>query len=188
VELMDAVRGRRTVYYYKPLPVTDEVLMSLLEAATWAPSLRNAQPWEFILVGPQGRAALLNLYQAFVRERILPSPIVPDFKKKIISDFMVDFGGAPVVLAVVCRPPEMPTDHDEYVMGCAAAVQNLILAAHDRGLGSAWLSVGRLPAAREILALPEGYSVIATLVLGYPAQVGPPPPREAAAGKLRRVP
>ncbi|MDI6710135.1 MAG: nitroreductase family protein [Thermoanaerobacterales bacterium] len=185
---MEAIRERRTTYYYKPLPVSEEVLMGLLEAATWAPSLRNAQPWEFILVGPQGRAALRDLYQAFVRERILPSPIFPEFKKKIISDFMVDFGGAPVVMAVVSRPPEMAVDHEEYLMGTAAAVQNIMLAAHDCGLGSAWLSIGRLPAAREILALPEGYTVIATLVLGYPERVGPPPPREPAAGKLRRIP
>lgn len=188
MELMEAIRGRRTTYYYKPLPVNEEVLTGLLEAATWAPSLRNAQPWEFILVGPQGRAALRDLYQTFVREKILPSPIVPEFKKAIISDFMADFGGAPVILAVVSRPPEMPVDHEEYIMGTAAAVQNLMLAAYDRGLGSAWLSIGRLPAAREILALPEGYTVVAVLTLGYPERVGPAPPREAAAGKLRRIP
>ena len=55
MELFEAIRGRRSVHLYKPDPVPEDLVMRLLEAATWAPSHRNSQPWEFLLVGPETR-------------------------------------------------------------------------------------------------------------------------------------
>lgn len=188
MELFEAIKGRRSVYAYKPDPIPEDKLMQILEAATWAPSHRNSQPWEFVLIGPESRKQLAAVLQEAMEAGPLRNPEVPEARKEVFRRFMVDFGGAPALLAVLSRPPEKDIDKAEFPISTGVAVQNLMLAAHALGLGTVWVSVGRHPKARPILQVPDGYEAVAVLPIGYPADVPPAPPREPVANKLRRLP
>ena len=104
METLEALRGRRTVREFKPETIPKQVLDAVFEAAMWAPSHANAQPWEFVVVGPQARARLLALLQAKADE-LLADPGLPEPKRRGLLSLREDFGGAPFMVAVVSRPP-----------------------------------------------------------------------------------
>jgi len=187
METLETLRGRRTVRKFKPEPIPKGVLDTIFEAAMWAPSHANAQPWEFVVVGQQARARLLSLLQTKADE-LLADPDLPEPKRRSLTILREDFGGAPFMVAVVSRPPTEDLEKFENPLSTATAVQNLCLAAWDAGIGSVWLSVGAAPPARSILGIEEGASVVALLAMGYPAEVPPAPPRDPHASHLRDVP
>jgi len=77
MDVMEAVEGRRTVRSFKAEPIPDEVMAEIYEAAVWAPSHRNAQPWEFIEVGPQARVQLLGMLQKKLDELLASGEVPP---------------------------------------------------------------------------------------------------------------
>lgn len=186
MDVMEAIRGRRTVRKFKSDPVPQEILDEVFEAATWAPSHGNAQPWEFVVVGPDARSRLLAMLQKKVDE-MLAAPDVPEPKRQGLMSLRADFGGAPYMVAVLAKAAIEPLEKVENPESASAAVQNMCLAAWARGVGSVWLSVGAAPPSRAILEVPEGDQVVALLAFGYPEQVPPPPPREDYKTRLREV-
>lgn len=187
MEMLEHIKARRTIRTFKPEPIPQQVLDEIYEAAMWAPSHANAQPWDFVVVGPEARAKLLGMLQAKAAE-LLADPNLPAPKRKNLELLREDFGGAPYMVAVLSRPGVEPLEKLENPLSTAAAVQNMCLAAWSRGVGSVWLSVGAAPPSRPILKVPEGASVVALLALGYPDQSPPPPPREDYRTHLRQVP
>lgn len=186
MDILEHIKARRTVRMFKPDPLPDEVLDQIYEAAMWAPSHANAQPWEFAVVGPQARGRLLALLQAKAKE-LLADPALPAPKRRNIEALSNDFGGAPYMVAVLSRPGEEPLAKLENPLSTAAAVQNMCLAAWDSGVGAVWLSVGAAPPAREILAVPDGAQVVALLALGFPQEVPPAPSRDDHRPRLRQL-
>jgi len=176
MELSEAIKGRRTVRKFKSDPIPQAVLDGIYEAAMWAPSHGNTQPWDFVVVGRRARAKLLALLQKKADE-LLADPNLPAPKRQGLLALKEDFGGAPYMVAVLSRPGQEPLDAVENPASVAAAVQNMCLAAWGKGVGSVWLSVGAAPPSRAILSVPEGASVVALLALGYPEAVPPAPPR-----------
>lgn len=187
MEMLEHIKARRTVRKFTSKPISQEVLDEIFEAAMWAPSHGNAQPWEFLAVGKEARAKLLALFAAKADE-LLADPALPAPKRKGIEALKANFGGAPTLVAVLSRPGAEPLEKIENPLSAAAAAQNMCLAAWAHGVGSVWLSVGAAPPARPILAVPEGASVVALLAFGYPEIVPPAPPREDYRGRLRDVP
>jgi nitroreductase len=187
MEMLDHLKQRRTVRSFTSDPIPDATLETILEAGMWAPSHGNAQPWDFVLVGPKARARLLALLQAKAAE-LLADPDLPAPKRRGLELLREDFGGAPVMVAVVSRPPADDLERLENPLSCAAAVQNICLAAWDAGIGAVWLSVGAAPPARPVFELEDGANVVALLALGHPADVPPAPPRDPLEQHLRRVP
>ncbi len=186
MDMLAHLKQRRTVRSFKPDPIPDHVVNTILEAGMWAPSHGNAQPWDFVLIGPDARARLLVLLQAKADE-LLADPDLPPPRRKGLTSLREDFGGAPLLAAVVSRPGSEPLEKAENPLSAAAAVQNMSLAAWDAGVGSVWLSLGAAPPARAILGVPEGAAVVALLAMGYPGEVPPPPPRDPVSSHLRRV-
>ena len=187
METLEALRGRRTVRNFKPDQIPQDVLVTIFEAAMWAPSHANAQPWEFVVVGPRARARLLALLQAKAEE-LLADPDLPEPKRRSLLSLREDFGGAPFMVAVVSRSPNEDLERLENPLSTATAVQSMCLAAWDAGIGSVWLSVGAAPPARPILGIEEGASVVALLAMGYPEEIPPAPPRDPYTSHLREVP
>lgn len=140
---------RRSVRAYKPDPVPDELLQTVLEAGRLAPSACNKQPWRFIVV--RGEAARRALGAAYAREW---------------------FWQAPVVVAVCILPKEAwvrSYDGRNYAMvDGALALDHLMLAAAELGLGTCWIGAFDPAAAREILGLPDGVEVVGMTPLGFP--------------------
>lgn len=187
MDILGHLKGRRTVRKFTSDPIPQETLDVIFEAGMWAPSHANLQPWEFVLVGPEARARLLELFRVKADE-LLDDPDLPAPRRAGITALREDFGGAAVLVAVVSRPPEDDLQRIENPLSTAAAVQNLCLAAWDAGVGSVWLSFGIAPPVRAILGVEEGASVIALLAMGRPAEVPPAPPRDSYADHFRRVP
>lgn len=119
------------------------------------------EPWELMIIGPETRAKL---------------------------NHKTDFGGAPVVLAVLSKPAATSFERDENVMAVSCFVQNLMLAAHEAGAGVFWSSMGAQPRGREILGVQEDYDVVGVLGIGYPAEVPDTKPRTPITSKTKRLP
>lgn len=186
MDMLAHLKQRRTVRSFKPDPIPEHVLNSILEAGMWAPSHGNAQPWEFVLIGPGARARLLAMLRAKADE-LLADPELPPPRRRGILSLREDFGGAPLMVAVLSRAGSEPLEQVENPLSAAAAVQNMTLTAWDAGVGSVWLSLGAAPPARAVLGAPEGSTVVAILAMGYPKEVPPAPPRDPVSEHLRRV-
>ncbi len=141
---------RRSVRAYKPDPVPDELLQTVLEAGRLAPSACNKQPWRFIVV--RDDAARRALGAAYARDW---------------------FWKAPVVVAVCILPKEAwvrAYDGQNYAMvDGALAMDHMQLAAAELGLGTCWIGAFDPAAARAILGLPDGVEIVGMTPLGYPA-------------------
>jgi nitroreductase len=150
---IDAIKGRTSVRDYKSEPVPEDVLESILEAAVHAPSSGNVQDWHFVVVKtPEGRNALAAaaFNQGFVAK-------------------------APVVI-VVCTDLGMITKaygdrgRSLYsIQNTSAAIQNLMLAAWDKGLGTCWIGAFNEDEVKSAAVLPREVRPLALITLGYPA-------------------
>jgi nitroreductase len=187
MKMLDHLKARRTVRKFKPDPIPQPVLDLIFEAAMWAPSHGNTQPWEFVTIGPTTRGKLLKMLQAKAEE-LLVDPALPTPRRAALLALKEDFGGAPFMVAVLSRPPTEDIEKIENPLSAATAVQNMTLAAWDAGIGAVWLTLGAAPPVRPLLGVPEGASVVALLAMGYPEEVPPAPPREPYASRLRKVP
>ena len=182
------LKGRRSVRKYQVRPVPEELIREVLEAASWAPSAHNAQPWRFIvLVDPQVKSqlarAMANAWAAdMARDRVVVEP--DTFKLRIER-----FAKAPaLVLACLSMDgmaefPEVEKqrlERDLAVQSLAAAVENLLLAAHGGGLGACWFCAPAFckGTVREILEIPGDVEPQALIAMGYPAEVPAAPPRK----------
>ena len=153
MELKDAIMGRRGVRKYHDKPISDEVLTDILEAAVWAPSGMNLQPWYFVVVkSPEERKKLEDIL-ILTKDRIRPD-LEKRFEKypEVIKDtltFMESMGGAPVCILVFLYTQYQGEEQSASIQSVAAAMQNLLLAAYDKGIGTCW-TTGSLHAAKEI--------------------------------------
>lgn len=188
MEVLEAIYNRRTVRAFRPDSISEEVLTKILEAATWAPSHGNNQPWEFVIAGAETRQKLLSLYQEMMESGPLKNPALPEERKEKMRQFMQNFGGAPTLLAVTLPAPTMEVDKYDFPLAGAAAIQNLLLAAWEQEVGAVWLSFGANPQAKAILGVEEAGSISGILAMGYPLAVPPAQPRIPVADKIRRLP
>ena len=180
---MEALLTRRSIRRYKPDPIPEEALKEILEAGLAAPSAINLQHWYFVAVqNPQAldevRAVMGGVaekFQPVLAERFSRHPE----QIGITNRFLTTLGGAPVCVLVFLRKPDYP-DRDGAMQSVSAAIENLLLAAWDRGVGSCWLSapqrMGFGPALQERFA-PDKGEFVAMVTLGYPDQAPKTPPR-----------
>ena len=196
MDLIEAMRTTNACRYYKPDPVPDDLLLKVLDAARWAPTGSNKQPVTFIAVKDAGkRRALHDLYQP-LWDGILPKytsgEISSGFKAGFIDQvdhFARHLHEVPVMI-VACVAINQITPLDANlgrvsVVGGSSiypAIQNLILAARNEGLGTTLTTILCLvePQVKTLLGIPADVATTAMITLGWPAR---PFPR-----KLRRKP
>ncbi|MCC6803248.1 MAG: nitroreductase family protein [Anaerolineae bacterium] len=171
---------RRSIRRYRPDPVGRDLIERLLNAAIWAPSAHNRQPWRFCVVdSPEQIQALARAMGARLRSDLERDGVPADLIEKDAARSYARLTGAPA-LVVLClsmidmdRYPDEQRSLDEYVMAVqstALAGQNLLLAAHDAGLGSCWMCAPLFcpERVRETLRLPDDWQPQALITLGYP--------------------
>lgn len=154
MEFLNLIERRYSVRAYKPDPVEDDKLQGLLEAARLAPSAANRQALRFIVIHTEGREE--ELQRIYNRDWFVQPPLV----------------------ICACGIPSenwVRKDSKNYNdVDVAIAMDHLILAATDAGLGTCWIADFDANAAREVLHLPDDVEPIAFTSLGYPAvQPGP---------------
>ncbi len=148
MDVREAIRTRRSVRRFQDRPVPRELALELLEAARWAPSGLNNQPWRFVLVeSPEviERLAACTRYGHILR-------------------------GAPLAVAVFLDT-RSSYHREKDIQGVGAALQNLLLQAHASGLGACWLGeiLNRRHDVERILEVPQGLELMAVVAVGYPA-------------------
>ena len=151
MEFKKVIRKRQSIRDYKDTPISEEKLMSVLEAARLAPSANNIQPWKFVVVKERKRRQELAQAangQTFINE-------------------------APIVIAAVATNVEhiMPCGVPSYAVDLAIAVDHMTLAAADEGLGTCWIGAFSQQRVREILEIPAKCRVVTLIPLGFPRKV-----------------
>jgi len=163
MELMDAIRNRRSVRKYSHRPVSDDVVKQLLEAATWAPSASNSQDWRFIVI--QDESTLKKLVQLGT------------------SSFIA---GAPMAVLVLYRNTTVNLEYRDFIQSASAAIQNLLLRAHELGLGTCWVNqLPRRSELRHFFNIPSHYDPVALISLGYYDYTPRPVPRRVPVERGR---
>jgi coenzyme F420-0:L-glutamate ligase/coenzyme F420-1:gamma-L-glutamate ligase len=178
--------GRRSIRRYLELPVARELVDSLLEAATAAPSAHNRQPWRFLVI--EAQSTKQRLAQAMgnrLRFDRLRDGDPLDAIEADVSRSHARLTGAPVLVLVCMTMADMDRYADERrnqaersmgLQGTAMATQNLLFAAHAAGLGACWMCAPLFcpDTVASVLALPPGWEPQAIITLGYPADRGKP--------------
>jgi len=154
LDVFKAIKNRRSIRAFTDKPVTDNEIEQLIDAARWAPSAGNIQPWRFIIVrDPQIKHGLCKaaLNQTFIEE-------------------------APVVIVVCANPVQSAQGYGSRginlycLQDTAAATQNILLAAHAIGLATCWVGSFNEEEARQVLAVPKESRPIAIIPVGYSAE------------------
>ncbi len=149
MDLMETIKTRRSIRRFKSANISDRVIDSLIDAARHAPSAGDTQPWEFVVVRDKA-----------VKERLAET--------HAFSDFVT---GAPVCIVVLSNEKISP---NYFAIDVACAIENLLLAAHGRGLGACWVAVydplnpNFERHVRSVLNVPSYLRVIAMVPIGHP--------------------
>jgi len=186
--LLNLIKTRRSIRRFKPDSVPKECLDMVLEAARWAPSAGNRQPWRFIIVSDANTLKEIGeTYQDMRAEDIKGVPSNSDYYKatseRIRVNFFKNIFATAPVLIVVCADAEQSFRSRTWAMDCAIATQNMLLTAHALGFGSVIIDFQRpehepqLKKVRDLLGIPEGVKLMFTLPVGYPDEEPAPPPR-----------
>jgi nitroreductase len=154
MNVLQAIKLRRSVRAYSPRPIPDDVMQRMREALRYAPSACNLQPWRFI----------------FVTEPKLRRDLARAAKEQM---WMAD---APVIVVACGYPaqayPRMGGKYSSLDIDIAIALDHLTLAAVAEGLGTCWIGAFHEQQVKPILGIPEGVRVLAMVPLGYPASEG----------------
>lgn len=176
------VHERRSIRRYTDRPIERALLEELLDAATWAPSAHNRQPWRFCVVASAATkqalsAAMAARWQADLSaDGVDPAEIA---RRIAISQARITGAAALVVasmsMAEMDAYPDAARSQAEWTMGVqsvALACQNLLLAAHANGLGACWMCAPLFvpELVRTVLELPSTWQPQALITLGYPAE------------------
>ena len=178
MDVLEAIRNRRSIRQYKNTPVDDATVKTVLEAAHWAPSWGNTQCWRFIVVrNPETRAAMADTMMKikFDYEQVENAAAKAIKQAPILIVFCAETGKAGI------SPEGTPvTDKGDYwfMFDVALAMQNLTLAAHSLGLGTVIIGGFDAVKAAEILGVPADFRVVTMTPLGFPDSTGQVSPRK----------
>jgi nitroreductase len=180
MDVIDAIRARRSIKRFTSQAVTREQVETLLDTATLAPNHRLTQPWRFYVLGPGARHAYgLALGERKARKQ--PDAESGRMLKEAVAREHLDL---PCMIAVAVVQTEDPEIAREDFAAAMMAVQNLSLAAVDLGLGTHIKTGGVMEddAARTAAGVADTERIVAIVNLGTPADVPPPKSRTAATG------
>jgi nitroreductase len=152
---MKAILTRRSIRKYTAQPISEKIILELLEAAMSAPSAGNQQPWQFVIITDRkilDEIPQVHPYAQMCRE-------------------------APVAV-LVCGDLERETHKGFWVQDCSAATENFLIAANEKELGAVWVGIypreERVEGLRKLIKLPGHVIPFALIPIGYPAEKKPP--------------
>lgn len=177
------ILNRRSIRRYRPDAIPDELIETLLTAATYAPSAHNRQPWRFVVMtGAETKHRLAAAMGQQLRADLEVDRIAEAIIAQDVARSYTRLTGAPLLILLCLTMADMdsypdPTrQHHEWLMAVqstAMAGQNLLLAAHEAGLGACWLCAPLFcpDVVRQVLMLPTDWEPQALLTVGYPSEV-----------------
>ena len=154
VDALEAIFTRRSIRKFTPELVSEDVVEKLLEAAMSAPSAHNQQPWQFVVIQDRdilGRIPVFHPYSTMLKS-------------------------APLAI-LVCGDSTCFKSPDYWPQDCAAATQNILLAARALGLGTVWMGVypkdPLISGMRNLFGIPEQVAPFSLIAVGHPAEEKP---------------
>jgi coenzyme F420-0:L-glutamate ligase/coenzyme F420-1:gamma-L-glutamate ligase len=189
-----ALAGRRSVRQFSPRPVAPALVEELVAAACLAPAPHHSRPWRFVILSPDARAALTDAMGERWRQDLQRDGVPHARIRRLLDRSRTRIAAAPIlILAGVVGEHQRPWPNQRrqraeelmFVQSLGAAIQNLMLTAHARGLGSCWLSAPLFcpEAVCLSLDLPSDFEPQALIALGYPKQGLRLPPRPPLAAR-----
>ena len=163
METLEAIRTRRSIRKFSDQPVEPEKLQAVLEAVRLAPSWANSQCWHLVVVDNQE-----------VQQKISELSFVESFfatygyKSNPAQNALAQ---APIVIIACADPLKSGHLHDQqyYMADMGIATENLMLAAHDQGLGTVFVGVYHEEPLKALLGIPADMKIVGLFPLGYPA-------------------
>jgi len=155
MDVLTAIRTRRSIRRYTEDEVDDQTLHTILDAGFCAPSASNKRPWHFLVI--RDKAALQAISDANPYAKMVSSA---------------------ACCIVVCGDEAIQASIGLLVEDCSAAIQNMLLAAHGLGLGAVWCGLytgsgGRHGDFARMLEMPQGIVPVGMIAVGYPAETKP---------------
>ena len=180
--LLKSIKTRRSVGAYTQKEIPQALVLTILDAARWAPSAHNAQPWRFIVVTDHD--AKRRLAEAMAdewAEDLARDGVSPDVRRNLVESSVRRFTQAPVLVIASITMEEMDKYPDEgrqkiehlmATQSLAAAIQNMLLTAHSEGLGTCWFCAPMFcqNVVRKVLGIPNNVEPQALITLGYPSE------------------
>jgi len=157
MSIIDIIKTRRTIKSFKPDSINMSEVEDWLEASSYAPNHKMHEPWEVKVIGGETRAKI---------------------------NHKTNFGGAPLLLAVLSKVGANKVERDENIMATSCFIQNFALAAHEAGVGVFWCSIGASAQGRQHLQATDEQEVVAVLAVGYAADVPDVKPRTPIKEKI----
>ncbi len=158
MEALEAIMTRRSIRSYKPQQVPPELITKALEAAMNAPSAGNEQPWHFLVLTERQALEAIPRFHPYAH--------------------MLHTAAAAIL---VCGDERLEKHKGHWIQDCAAATENILLAAHALGLGAVWVGIypimDRVDATRALLGIPDHVIPFSLIPLGYPDETPPPAKR-----------
>ncbi len=155
---MNAVLARRSIRAYTERDVTDDEVEDLLRAAMSAPSAGNEQPWHFVVIRNKDAMNAITQFHAYA-SMLLQVPVA----------------------ILVCGDTSLEKHKGFWVQDCSAAIENILIQATDKGLGTVWLGLypveERVSRMRELLGIPAHVIPLGLIPIGHPAETKPPSDR-----------
>lgn len=152
MNLIDLIISRRSIRKFKSDPISENILTEIIKTAMFAPSARNTQCWEFLIIDDRKLLDELAVIHPYAK--------------------MLKY--APVAV-LVCGNKQLEDNESYIAQNCSAATQNLMLAAHAHSIGSVWLGVfprtDRMEPIKQFLKVPEHIIPISLVGLGYSDEV-----------------
>ena len=180
--LEEIIHSRRSIRRYQQRAIDKSTLDRLLDAAIWAPSAHNRQPWRFcVITSEEAKDRLSNAMSEQWHHDLSQDGADPEFIARRVAISRVRMTSAAALILVALSMEEMDRYPDEVrsqaewtmaVQSTSLACQNLLLAAHGEGLGACWMCAPLFvpELVRAVLELPQSWHPQALITLGYPAE------------------
>ena len=151
METIEAIKTRKSVRSFSTKEIEEEKIETLMKAAMSAPSAINRQPWHFYVVKDENK------------------------KKELIKTVQFGKYKSPIIIIPCIKVvATIPFNHDLAVCDLSAATENILLAAHDMGLGAVWCAIfpnkANIKAVAKVLDAPLGISPFCAIYVGYPSE------------------
>lgn len=149
--MIEQIKSRRSIRKYLPGKIEENVIAQIISAGMYAPSARNQQPWQFIVITEKEKLVELSKLHPYAQMLLTASACI-----------------------VVCADLSLDKSEGYSAIDCAAATQNILLATHSLDLGSVWLGVypreERMKDISDYFSLPKHVFPFSMIAIGYPAE------------------
>lgn len=190
MDVLEAVRHRRTIHTFEPSDIAESVLHQALETALWAPNHKLTYPWKFVVVGPETRRALIELNKTLDRKKA-EQPISPEEQAAQDRKIQGKMGNVASLVVFCCaKSDDSFQQREDYATVCCG-IQNFMLALTAQGFGSKWGTgkLSRHPDTYDMLGINTAtHDIVGFVWVGQPAQSHLPPKRPHLSDVLLTLP